>query len=117
MSRSAKTWRRMVMRGFCFPRRERCARLVENHGTIVVQQYAVLGLIANGLCEYHTFDISPNGCQLFCVHLVINALYVLLDDGAFIEFRAHVMCGCTDQLDATFVSLFIWPCAFESRQK
>ncbi|MNY33706.1 hypothetical protein D3C86_1679950 [compost metagenome] len=48
---------------------------------------------------------------------MINTLYFLLDDRAFVQIAGNVVSGGADQFYTTFVRLVIWLCALETGQQ
>src|SRR5664279_6511318 len=67
--------------------------------------------------QYAAFDVPTLANQIFRTVLVADAFDVLLDDGAFVEIRRHVMRGGADQFYAACVSLMVGLRTLEAGQK
>jgi hypothetical protein len=67
--------------------------------------------------QYAAFDVPTLANQIIRTVLVADTLNVLLDNGAFVEIRRHIMRGGADQFYAARVSLMVGLGALEAGQE
>ena len=65
----------------------------------------MLDVPAHRAREHDALDIAADGSEIFRAVRVIDALHVLLDDRAFVEFGRHVVRGRADQLHAEIAAV------------
>lgn len=75
----------------------------------------MLGVPAHSSGEDSALDVLTGSRQLGDVVGMIDALDVLLDDGAFVQFRGDVVRGCAYELHPAMVRLGVRARTFEAR--
>jgi len=67
--------------------------------------------------QRNAFTVAPEGFQFDWREAVVDALYYLIDDWAFIQVRCNIMGRRANHLYPSFVRLVIRPRALETGQK
>jgi len=86
----------------------------EHHRLASVDQNAILQVVGDSPCEHAALYVTPLPHEIVGGVGVGNMFNVLADDGTFIEVLGDVMCGGTDDLDATVMGLVVRLCTLEA---
>src|SRR3546814_9376561 len=85
------------------------ATLFRSHdGLAGIDEHAILHMIQHRAGEYALLDAAALAHKIIGRIRVGDRLYILVNDGAFIEIRRHIVGGRPDHLHAARMCLVIW---------
>src|SRR3546814_9586722 len=79
-----------------------------------IDEQAILHMIQHRAGEYALLDAAALAHKIIGRIRVGDRLYILVNDGAFIEIRRHIVGGRPDHLHAARMCLVIWFCSLET---
>ena len=91
--------------------------IVEDHRLVPAYQNAVLEVPADGARQHDAFQVATLLHQVFELIAMGDARDILLDDGAVVQHRGHVVAGGADQFHAPLEGRVVRLGAAESGQK
>ena len=90
---------------------------LKNHSLVAIDKYVVVYHLIECFAEYILLNISSCLCHIFRAKVMIDRNHVLLDDWSFVEVISDEVRCCTNDLNASLVSLLVRLRANESGQE
>src|SRR5215470_19932124 len=92
-------------------------QLLKDDGLVAVQQDAAFHVPTHGSGENYFFDIAPLLNQVLDRIAMVDADYILINDGPIVEYLCNVVGGGANEFYTTFECLVVGPGADECWQK